>query len=270
MDDLLCDPADIAPLRQTVLQLAVRGRLVRQDPKDEPASELLERIAAEKKRLVVEGKISKPKSLQPVLKDEVPFDEAEGWAWARLDRVAATVTDGDHLPPPQASSGVAFLTIGNISSGRLDFSDTRFVSETYYNGLDDHRRPRNGDLLYTVVGATYGRPVPVNKEPPFCVQRHIAIIRPLLVDRDYLCVFLKSPCAYQQATAAKTGSAQPTVALGPLRRFCVPVPPLAEQRRIVARVDELTGLLDRIEQRLAATKATQAAFASAAVHHVVA
>lgn len=265
MDDLFTDPADVEPLRQAVLQLAVRGRLVPQSPEDEPASVLLERIAVEKARLVEEGKIRRPKELPPVSAHEVPFEVPVGWVWTRLEPVAVVVTDGDHQPPPRADDGIAFLTIGNVSSGHLDFTNTRFVPEAYYRGLDPLRCPTDGDLLYTVVG-TYGRAVAVDSCPPFCVQRHIAIIRPLMINRDYLVAYLKSPWAYQQATDAKTGSAQPTVALAPLRRFSVAVPPLAEQRRIVGKMDELMDLLDRLEKHLADKTTAHDAFAAATAH----
>jgi len=161
------------------------------------------------------------------------------------------ITDGDHQPPPKASEGVPFLTIGNISGGTIDFNGCRFVTKDYFESLDAIRTPEHGDILYTVVGATYGRPVVVTTERPFCVQRHIAILKPSrLMNRRYLLQLLSSAYVYSQATSALTGTAQPTVPLRPLRNFLAPLPPLAEQHRIVAKVDELMALCDQLEQQL--------------------
>lgn len=262
---LVSAPEDVASLRQTVLQLAVRGKLVPQDPSDEPARQLLERIAAEKARLVKEGKIKAPKPLPPLSKDELPFELPRGWEWVRTSAVFLSITDGDHLPPPQVDDGIAFLTIGNVNSGRINFAGCRQVDSEYYEKLDHSRRPTMGDILYTVVG-TYGRSIVVDVERPFCVQRHIAILRPsTLTDVSFLHILMSSPIAYIQATAAKTGIAQPTVALRPLRNFFLPLPPLSEQHRIVSRVDELMGLLDGLEVQLKEARELQDAFAASAV-----
>jgi type I restriction enzyme S subunit len=168
-----------------------------------------------------------------------------------LDELFRVITDGDHQPPPKASDGVSFLTIGNISGGTIDFARCRFVPKEYIDSLDEFRRPGLGDILYTVVGASYGRPVIVATERPFCVQRHIAILKPSrLMNSGYLLQLLSSPFVYSQATASLTGTAQPTIPLRPLRNFLAPLPPLAEQHRIVAKVEELMALCDQLEQQL--------------------
>lgn len=127
-------------LRELVLELAVRGKLVPQEPADEAAPVQLARIAEEKARMVKAKAIRKPKRLPPV-EDEAPFDVPAGWAWCRCQDVFAMVTDGDHQPPPRAESGVPFLVIGNVSGGCLDFTSTRFVPRSYYDALD-WTRPR--------------------------------------------------------------------------------------------------------------------------------
>jgi type I restriction enzyme S subunit len=133
----------------------------------------------------------------------------------------------------------------------LDFSDCRLVSRSYFDGLPAYRTPRKGDILYTVVGATYGRPAFVNAEREFCVQRHIAILKPSTpMEVKFLLCLLGSPLIYEQASRSTTGTAQPTIALRPLRNFYAPLPPLAEQKRIVAKVDELMALCDRLEASL--------------------
>lgn len=237
--DVLIDRAEkIGELRSAILSLAMRGALL--------------------------GASARPE------RDDGPYPLPAHWAWRRLSEVVASVTDGDHQPPPRAPSGIAFLTIGNVSSGRLDFTETRFVPRSYFEALDPRRVPVDGDLLYTVVGATYGRPVRVENAPPFCVQRHIAILRPNeSCERDFLFWFLRSPLAYGQATASITGTAQPTVALGPLRRFLVPVPPLAEQRRLTTVIERFMALCDELEARLADADKRASQFVAALVSELV-
>lgn len=168
----------IKTLRQTILNLAVRGRLVKQDPTDEPASNLLEKA---KEDIAEYGQAN---GVRPAKVDKIgdfPFDLPSGWAWTRLASIFRVVTDGDHQPPPRVDSGVAFLTIGNVSGGTLEFDGCRRVPQEYFDALPRYRTPSAGDLLYTVVGATFGRPVVVDDHEPFCVQRHIAILKPASV-----------------------------------------------------------------------------------------
>lgn len=245
-------PDQIKHLRQTILNLAVRGRLVPQDVNDEPASELLRRIATEIAAYGQANRIGQPNA-EPIRADDLPFSAPRGWQWTRLCALFKVVTDGDHQPPPRADEGVAFLTIGNITTGRLDFSGCRLVPESYFKSLAAYRTPAKGDILYTVVGATYGRPAVVETDRSFCVQRHIAILKPVeAMSLRFIVTLLASPLIYDQATRSTTGTAQPTIALRPLRNFLAPLPPLAEQHRIVAKVDALMELCDGLEASLTA------------------
>jgi type I restriction enzyme S subunit len=245
-------PDQIKQVRQTILNLAVRGKVVRQDQNDEPASKLLKRIAVEISAYSQENGIGQTRP-EPIADDDVPFLVPPGWRWARLCSLFRVITDGDHQPPPKTDEGIGFLTIGNVTTGRLDFSGCRLVPETYFKSLAPYRTPARGDILYTVVGATYGRPALIETDRAFCVQRHIAILKPAAaMDVRFLVWLLASPLIYSQATRSTTGTAQPTIALRPLRNFTAPVPPADEQRRIVAKVDELMALCDRLEASLAA------------------
>jgi type I restriction enzyme, S subunit len=265
--DLLLDrPQAIDALEQTLLQLAVRGLLVPQDPTDEPASALLQKIRAEKDRLIAAGQIKRDKPLPPITDEEKPFELPVGWEWVRLDAVFQVVTDGDHLPPPVATEGIAFLTIGNISAGRLNFNGCRLVPKDYFDALAEYRRPKEGDILYTVVGASYGRAVVVDSDRAFCVQRHIGILKPSMhMSLQYLSYLLSSHLIYAQATRSLTGTAQPTVGIRLLRNFLAPLPPLAEQSRIVTRVTALRRLCADLRQRLADAQTTQSHLAQALV-----
>ncbi|MEA2561606.1 MAG: type restriction enzyme subunit [Acidobacteriota bacterium] len=259
-----------ADLRKSILNLAVRGKLVPQDPNDEPAEELLAEIEIERHRFAEAHKFRSPVAV-PVDKSSVSFEIPPAWKWCRLSSMFNAVTDGDHLPPPKSDDGIAFLTIGNITTGKLNFEGSRFVTDSYYRALADFRRPMRGDILYTVVGATYGRPALVETDRPFCVQRHIAILKPSQrMEVGFLMAVLRSPLAYEQATASTTGTAQPTIPLGSLRNFLVPLPPLAEQRRIVIKVDQLMILVGQLEAYLAASRATGAKLLEALVAELTA
>jgi type I restriction enzyme S subunit len=243
-------PGQLKQIRETVFNLAVRGQLVPQDDDEEPASQLLARLATESQAYAHEQGIAPPKP-EPITPELLPYPVPKGWVWTRLCSLFRVVTDGDHQPPPKAEDGIAFLTIGNITTGTLDFSNCRYVPGSYLESLAPYRKPSYGDILYTVVGATYGRPVLVDSKRPFCVQRHIAILKPTSeVDIKFLFLLLSSPLVYEQATRSTTGAAQPTIPLRPLRNFMVPLPPLAEQHRIVPKVLELMALCGRLGEQL--------------------
>ncbi len=250
-------PDAVVRLRRFILDLAVRGKLVPQDPRDEPASELLKKMAAEKVGLVSGRKVNASATPSSFVSSVSELPCPSGWSIASLQAICTSITDGDHLPPPKSEAGIPFLVIGNVREQRIDFTGCRHVAREYYEKLDPIRRPRTGDLLYTLVGS-YGIPVVVSDDRPFCVQRHIGILRPskLLVLR-FLARVLESQVAFDQATACATGIAQKTVSLSGLRRMAIPLPPLAEQHRIVAKVDELMTLCDRLEAARAQREAAR-------------
>ena len=266
MDDLLCDPADIAPLRQTVLQLAVRGKLVPQDPTDKPASVLLERIAAERARLAEAGTIRKPVLLPPVAEDEVPFEVPQAWAWCRLADVGdwgagATPRRGatDYYGGPHL-----WFKSGELPDGPLGGPSEETVTD---RALADCSLRRNaaGDVLIAMYGATIGK-LALLMEPATTNQAVCACTTLPGVWNRYLFVFLRA--SRGRFAAAGAGGAQPNISKEKIVATAFPLPPLAEQHRIVARVDELMRLLDQVEERLAAARRTHAAFATAAVHHL--
>ena len=260
---------DTKKLRQKLLDLAIHGKLVPQDPNDEPASELLSRIHAEKLAMVARGEL-KPKDVKndtviyfgsdglpyekradgkdvaKCIEGEIPFEIPEGWNWARLQSLSRVITDGDHQAPPQIASGIPFLVISNIANGVICFDDTRFVPRTYFDEIKSQRVPQRGDLLLSVTGS-YGIPAVVNTDRDFCFQRHIALIKPLL-SANFLSRVVSSSYCSKWFDKKATGTAQKTVALSILRSTLIPVPPLAEQRRIVDVLGKYLALVDGIER----------------------
>lgn len=171
----------------------------------------------------------------------------------RLADICESITDGDHQPPPKRPQGIPLLTIGNISSGKLDFSDTRFVPEGYYKQIKPNRIPRPNEILYSVVGATIGIPVLVNTDRLFCFSRHIALLKPSpKVLPRFLWLLMASPQTLREAWKRTTGSAQPTLALKPLRELPVKLPPITEQKRIVAEVERRLSVVEELESVVSA------------------
>ena len=231
-------------LKNSILQEAIEGRLVPQDPNDEPASVLLDKIRKEKAKLVKEGKLKKKDLIEiPISDDEKPFEIPKGWEWCRLRDISVCITDGDHLPPPKSETGIPFLVISNIVNGSLDFGNTRFVPRDYYESITEERKPVKDDILFTVTGS-YGKAVLVSIEREFCFQRHIALVRPLCFPQ-YALHLLNSAYIKSECDEKATGMAQKTVSLDTLRSFIIPLPPLAEQHRIVAKIEEL---LPKVEE----------------------
>jgi type I restriction enzyme, S subunit len=250
-------PKNVAELRKAVLQLAVMGKLVPQDPSDPPARELLKEIEQERNRLIVAGKIRAPRPLPPVTEEEQPYQVPEGWEWVRLADLFAVITDGDHQPPPQVENGIPFLVIGNVNNGFVSLKNCRYVEKEYYDQLDWIKKPVKNDILYTVTGS-YGITIPVHSDEEFCVQRHIAILKALnATPSKYVIRFLGSRYAFEYATSIATGIAQKTVPLSGLRSMSFPLPPLPEQHRIVAKIDQFMALCDQLEVGLAAQTGKQ-------------
>jgi type I restriction enzyme S subunit len=165
---------------------------------------------------------------------------------SKLAEACITITDGDHNTPSFGEVGVRFIFVGNVSSGHLHFKDSKRVSNEYFNTLRPQRLPQRGDLLYSAVGATLGVPAVVDSDEPFCFQRHIAILKP---DRDRMDTrfgwhMLRSRTVFERAWSSTTGSAQPTIPLRAIRELPIPLPPLAEQRRIIGELDRLQAEVD--------------------------
>ncbi|OQK15726.1 hypothetical protein AU255_16080 [Methyloprofundus sedimenti] len=241
---------NVKALRQVITTLALMGKLVSQDKNDDTALTLLNKIALEKDKLVDNGLIKNGKPLIPIDLSEQSFDLPASWEWTRLHEIMAVVTDGDHQAPPKANTGIPFLVIGNLNQGKINRENCRFVPNEYYEKLNWSRKPTKKDILYTVTGS-YGIPIMIDVSYDFCVQRHVAILKSSKSTPDqYINLVLRSKYAFDYASNIATGIAQKTVPLTGLRNMPIPIPPEAEQKRIVVKVDQLMNLCDQLEQQL--------------------
>ncbi|PKN23483.1 MAG: type I restriction endonuclease subunit S [Deltaproteobacteria bacterium HGW-Deltaproteobacteria-3] len=247
-DTLFTTEESIDQLKQSILQLAVQGKLVPQDPNDEPASVLLEKIAKEKARLIKEGKIKKQKPLPEISDAEKLFEVPEGWVWARLNDVY-DVRDGTHDTPRYVPQGYPLVTSKNLSSGKLDLTEIKFISEKDHLQIKERSGVDKFDILFAMIGSI-GNPVIVDIEDDFSIK-NVAIFKYYVKQfsvPEYLCKFLSIASNNMKAEAA--GGVQSFVSLGMLRKYPAPIPPLAEQHRIVAKIDELMALCDQLKATL--------------------
>ncbi|EJB1258805.1 restriction endonuclease subunit S, partial [Salmonella enterica] len=237
----------IKKLRELILELAVRGKLVPQDSNDEPASELLKRIAAEKAELVKQGKIKKQKPLPEISEEEKPFELPEGWEWARLGVLCKKLTDGSHNPPKVAGNGYPMLSSQNIQNGYIDIENpSRYVSEDDFEKENARTLVQKNDVLLTIVGSI-GRSAVVLDDKSFVLQRSVAVIATSLYSH-FLSNFFKAITAQNYFIENGKGTAQKGIYLGQLSLMLIPVPALVEQKRISDRLDELMILCDQLEQ----------------------
>lgn len=237
----------IKKLRELILELAVRGKLVPQDPNDEPASVLLKRIAAEKAELVKLGKIKKPKPLPEISEEEKPFELPEGWEWVRLGVLCKKLTDGSHNPPKDAGNGYPMLSSQNIQNGYIDIENpSRYVSEDDFEKENARTLVQKNDVLLTIVGSI-GRSAVVLDDKSFVLQRSVAVIATSLYSH-FLSNFFKAITAQNYFIENGKGTAQKGIYLGQLSLMLIPVPALVEQKRISDRLDELMILCDQLEQ----------------------
>ncbi len=234
-------------LKKSILQEAIEGRLVPQDPNDEPASVLLDKIRAEKKRLVKEGKLKK-KDLEetPISEDEIPFEIPKSWEWCRLLTLCKTIHYGYTASAAPAGNS-RLLRITDIQEDKVNWPSVPFCSikekdlETY--------QLRNRDILIARTGGTVGKTYIVRGLNEIAVFASY-LIRAIPLDsifEEYVKLFMGSPYYWSQLTYAATGTGQPNVNGQSLSKLIVPLPPLAEQKRIVSKIEELFHEIDKLK-----------------------
>jgi len=254
-------PDQIKQVRQSILNLAMRGKLVPQDTRDEPVSELLKGVAAENKKLMAAKGIRSQKPALPAKNFEAHSEIPPTWRHVYLQDIAYQITDGTHLTPKYTEVGKPFLSAQNVKPFRFMPDRHRFVSEADFDNYRANRRPERGDILMTRVGAGIGEAAVLDSDFEFAFYVSLCLIKipNRLVSADYLALWLNSPEGRESSTIRTygKGASQGNLNLGLIRTFKIPLPPLAEQHRIVAKVDALMALCDRLEASLAATATTR-------------
>ena len=244
-------------LKKRTLDLAIQGKLVPQDPSDEPASVLLEKIRAEKKaqlgKKYVDSYIYKGddnryyEHIDGKNKDvviEVPFDLPYNWCYARLSTLVNLLTDGTHSTPKYTATGIPFISVKDLSSGKLLFENTKFISLEEHRELSKRCNPRKGDILLTKVGTT-GIPVLVDTDKEFSLFVSVALLKfnSDCINSEFFIFLLKSPLVQEQATENTRGVGNKNWVLSDINKTLVVLPPLAEQQRMVDKINKILAKL---------------------------
>ena len=242
-------------LKNSILQMAVQGKLVPQDPNDEPASVLLERIRAEKEQLIKEGKIKKEKNPSVIFRgadnlpyekvgknkpvciaDEVPFDIPESWEWVRLESICTKLVDGDHNPPKGCSYETTYVMVSstNINDDCIvELEKVRYLEKNIFDKENERTNAATGDIFFTSVGSL-GRSCVYEGGLNICFQRSVSVIHTLIFNY-YLKYCLDSAYIQQKIVREATGTAQKGFYLNQLALLLIPIPPIEEQHRIVSK-----------------------------------
>ncbi len=247
----------IKKLRELILELAVRGKLVPQDPNDEPASVLLERISVEKAKLVKEKKIKKQKDLPAISDDELPYLIPENWEWCRLDDICFGITSGS-TPPKSSfneSEGIPYLKVYNIRDQKVDFDyKPQFVDIECHLTKLKRSCLYPGDVIMNIVGPPLGKVAIISNDyPEWNCNQAITFFRPIETALNtYIYTYLRAGTFLKAIDLIGTAG-QDNISVTKSRSILLPTPPLKEQHRIVAKVDELMTLCDQLEQQTEAS-----------------
>ena len=236
-----------AHLRQSILQEAIQGRLVPQDPKEEPASELLKRIRKDKVQLVKEGKIYKKKDTPPFFDaDNYPFEIPSTWVWSQLSDISI-IQEGAGIRKYQyTNNGIQLLCVTNILEGSVDLSKkTLCISENEYKEKYQHLTPQKGDIVTACSGGSWGKVAVFDCDNIVMLNTSTLRLRFFndLADNKYLYYLAQSKFFKDQLSSQLVGI-QPNFGYAHYSRICIPLPPLSEQKRIVAKVEDLFGVMD--------------------------
>ncbi|NOU22841.1 MAG: restriction endonuclease subunit S [Methyloglobulus sp.] len=271
-------PAHIKQMRQTILNLAMCGKLVAQNPNDEPASEFLKRIHAEKVRLEKEGKTKRDKPVEAVEADTAPFAIPEIWNWARLGDLTELITKGSSpkwqgITYVSKEDGILFVTSENVGNYHLRKLDELKYVDKRFNEIEPRSILRYGDILMNLVGASIGRTAIYDLSEIANINQAVALIRLIQstanMEPEFMLHYFNSPSAIQIMLTSQVITAQPNISLTNAREFPIPVPPLAEQRRIVAKVNELMTLCAQLETQLDTTETDSRHLLEAVLHNAL-
>ena len=246
-------------LRQAYLREAMQGKLASQDPADEPAGVLLEKIKAEKEKLIAEKKIKRGKIQEPERKG-VLFEIPSNWIWCLLDDICIYITDGTHQTPTYTLSGRIFLSAQNVKPFRFMPDVHRFISEEAYKECIRNRKPEKGDLLVARVGAGIGETAVIDRDIDFAFYVSLGLMKPFkeFIHSEYVATVMNSSfgVSYAKGNISSKGGSAGNFNLGRFRSLPFPLPPLAEQKRIVAKLKKLMKHCDELDANIRQSMAT--------------
>ena len=234
-------------LKASILQYAIQGKLVEQRAEEGTGEELFQEIERKREVLIKEKIIKKDKRTNSIINfQEVPFDIPENWMWVTLGSILNKLTDGTHKTPKYTSTGVKFVSVKDMSNGFLSLENTKYISEEEHKELYARCNPEKGDLILSKVGTT-GVPAIVDTTEPFSLFVSVALLKfdCKCIDIKFLYYMLMSPLVQAQATENTRGVGNKNWVLDAIASTMVVLPPLVEQKRIVAKIEELFPLVDR-------------------------
>ncbi|MBI1763890.1 MAG: restriction endonuclease subunit S [Acidobacteria bacterium] len=240
-------------LRQAFLSEAMQGKLVAQDAANEPAAVLLQKIKAEKEKLIAEKKLKRGKLLPPINSDEVLFEIPDNWAWCRLGEITNFI-DYRGKTPTKIEQGIKLITAKNVRFGRFSNEPEEFISEQDYRKHMTRGFPRSGDILFTTE-APLGNACLLNYEGSFALAQRIINIQPISFSSKFLLNAILSKVVQEQLRKKATGVTALGIKSSKLVEVLIALPPLAEQKRIVAKLETLLAFCDELEARIRQGKA---------------
>nr|WP_302416403.1 restriction endonuclease subunit S [uncultured Romboutsia sp.] len=252
--DLTLADGAVGELKNAVLSLAVKGKLVPQDESDEPASALLERIREEKDSLVKEKKIKKENPLLEISEDEIPYELPKGWKWIRMRELAQNIHYGYTASAKTDNTGVKFVRITDIQNNMVNWETVPYCD------IDDKKlescKLENNDILIARTGGTIGKSFIVeNVEYSAVFASYLIRVIPLKsINPRYLKLFLETPLYWRQLISKSQGTGQPNVNSVSLSELVMPLPSINEQERIIDRVEKLMKVCDELELRIEKSK----------------
>lgn len=236
-------------MKASLLQAAMEGKLTEQKAEDGDARGLLLAIREEKEKLVKEKKIKKEKPLPPITDEEIPFDIPENWVWCRLAEICTKLVDGDHNPPKGTNKKTPYIMASskNINNDKLvNLESVRYLSKEVFEKENQRTQAKAGDIFFTSVGSL-GRSCVYNENINICFQRSVSVITTLAYNY-FLKYCFDSPAIQNKVLKEATGTAQKGFYLNQLAAMAIPLPPLAEQHRIVEKLDQLLPLCDSLSE----------------------
>ena len=236
-------------MKKSILQYAIQGKLVEQRPEEGTGEELYQQIQAEKQELIKAGKIKKEKPLPEITDDEKPFDIPESWKWVRLNEISLTIGDIDHkMPEKVKSDGIPYISPLDFTKDGIDYENAKQISKMDYEYLCKKIKPSRNDIIFPRYG-TIGVIRKVETDRPFLVSYSCCTIKNMngYTIPDFVFYVLKTPMIQDEINKYINKTTQPNVGLASIKSFLFPLPPLAEQKRIVKKIEELMQLVDLLQ-----------------------